>query len=152
MSTSRVGAEKEEERTPSKLLSTQSPRWSSISWTLRSWPDLKWSQMLNRLSHPGTPLLFFFSQFLSVLSSQLDFKHIKGHAISIITFTLALTWHWAAPHMLYANHISNFHDCFISRFPYFPMLLDEQTEKQEVKLSQDHTQQSSRAGTWKQTF
>lgn len=51
-----------------------------------------------------TIFIFFISLF--VLSSQLYVKHIKGHAIGIITFTLPVILHWAVPYMLYVNQVS----------------------------------------------
>ena len=39
--------------------SVRSPTWGLNSQILRSWPELKSSQILSLLSHPGTPSIFF---------------------------------------------------------------------------------------------
>ena len=63
------GQRQKERDTPK--LTVQSPMQGSIPWTVRWLPELKSSQMLNRLSHPGTtPIsypscLFLFSPLLS---------------------------------------------------------------------------------------
>ena len=49
---------------PGSEPSAQSPTWGSNSRTARSWPG--WSRTLNRLRHPGAPLLcIFISSLLS---------------------------------------------------------------------------------------
>ena len=47
--------ERERESQAGSPLPAQSLTQDSISRTVRSWPGLKLSQTLNRLSHPGTP-------------------------------------------------------------------------------------------------
>lgn len=92
---------------------------------------------------------FFFLISLFVLSSQLHVKHIKGHAIGIITFNT--TGYLTLDIALYALHKSSqliFMIASYSNFHYFPILLEEKNKKQGLKLVQDHTQRSSRAGIW----
>ena len=47
--------ERETQAAPGSELSAQSLSWVPKPQTLRSWPDLSWSQTPNWLSHPGAP-------------------------------------------------------------------------------------------------
>ena len=60
-----AGAEREERENP--VLTVQNSAWGSIPQTVRPCPELNLDhvQMLNQLSHPGTPEKFNFKSNLS---------------------------------------------------------------------------------------
>ena len=72
-----AGAEREGDRIQSSLqaLSCQHRAWCE-AWIHELWDhDLSWSQMLNRLSHPGAPLPYF-SNWRKLFSVKIA-KNIK---------------------------------------------------------------------------
>jgi len=60
--------------------SVWSPVWSWISWLLRSWPEPKFSQMLNWLSHPGALWVVHFK--IAKMVSFMLYKFSPSTALS----------------------------------------------------------------------
>ena len=85
----------ERESQAGSMLAAQTPTWVQAQKTMSSWPETK-SQMLNWLSHPGTPpllLLKFF--FLSLTSGNLI---IMCLSVTLFVFSLfamvCVLWIW----------------------------------------------------------
>ena len=77
--------ERDRENPKRSVQSVQSPPRDSISQTMRSWPEPKWSQTLNRLSHPGAPI------FVTLRTHQRSTLPSKKNIHSISTCPSAVT-------------------------------------------------------------
>ena len=72
---------------PGSELSAQSPMWGLNPWT---WDhDLSWSQMLNWLSHPGTPIISQGSLSREIFSTFITHVYVQRNSITLFLYHLA---------------------------------------------------------------